>query len=422
MTLTRLESFPFDSRYDGFDDEGYPVYDRAVGAKTMRDVFAHFFSDGVFSDTTYPFRLTKAASGLAVTVNPGVIIINGGWGILPEATTLTLGTGTTAGVIKYAVFARYDNNDEHRTLYLRTDASAAGGEVPEPVTTEANVTEYRIGYITVPSNSSNLTNATITNEVGTSRCPYAVPLFDIDPAEVLEDLRQDAQAAYDKYYELLQSALDGTTAGHLQNLIDANTAAIAELEGKEIDPLALRAEMGLGPDGGVLQPPYGGTGFNSLDSLANYLLGEEIIIIDSTITTAKTYLPAITLSRGICLFKIEATDFEASNSNTLPTVSLYFPSQTSGVTEEGKSRYIRTVVNTYGANFPINVGNSTEKTSNNTYYPYNYDTSHSNRGTSIAVVAEGITFPANSDYWMLSIPTAQTKSVHVKFTYRKLNL
>lgn len=269
--LTRLESFPFDSRYDGYDDNGYPVYDRAVGAHTMRDVFAHFFSDGVFSDTSYPFRITKASSGLAVTVNPGVIIINGGWGILPEQTTLTLATGTTAGIIKYAVFARYDDNDEHRTIYLRTDASAAGGAVPEPVTTEANVTEYRIGYITVPSNSTDLSSATVVNEVGTSMCPYAVPLFNIDAAEVLEDLRNDAQAAYDKYYELLASSVDDTTAGYLQNQIDGHETRIAELEENQftqddIDAQALRADMGLGNTLGVLGVPYGGTGATSVDA------------------------------------------------------------------------------------------------------------------------------------------------------------
>lgn len=269
MTLTRLESFPFDSRYDGYDDNGYPVYDRAVGAHTMRDVFAHFFSDGVFSDTSYPFRITKASSGLAVTVNPGVIIINGGWGILPEQTTLTLATGTTAGIIKYAVFARYDDNDEHRTIYLRIDASAAGGTVPEPVTTEANVTEYRIGYITVPSNSTDLSSATVTNEVGTSKCPYAVPLFNIDAAEVLEDLRQDAQAAYDKYYELLASSVDDTTAGRLQNQIDGHDERIATLEDNQftqesIDAKALRAEMGLGDTLGVLSEASGGSGKTDL--------------------------------------------------------------------------------------------------------------------------------------------------------------
>lgn len=304
MTLIRLESFPFDSRYDGFDDEGYPVYDRAVGSRTLRDVFAHFFSDGVFSDTTYPFRLTKAASGLAVTVNPGVVIINGGWGILPEATTLTLATGTTAGVIKYAVFARYDNNDEHRTLYLRTDASSAGGAAPEPSTTEANVTEYRIGYVTVPSNSTDLTNATITNEVGTSKCPYAVPLFDIDPAEVLEDLRQDAQAAYDKYYALLQSAVDDTAAGHLQNQIDAHDGRISHLEEnqftqEDIDAQALRAEMGLGNTTGVLGVPYGGTGVSNLNDLKTIILGKEEKTVKSTASDNRYIYISHTFEPGV---------------------------------------------------------------------------------------------------------------------------
>lgn len=323
MTLTRLESFPFDSRYDGYDDEGYPNYDRAVGAKTMRDVFAHFFSDGVFSDTTYPFRLTKAASGLAVTVNPGVIIINGGWGILPEATTLTLATGTTAGVIKYAVFARYDNNDEHRTIYLRTDASSAGGAVPEPSTDEANVTEYRIGYVTVPSNSANLANATITNEVGTSKCPYATPLFDIDAAEVLEDLRQDAQAAYDKYYALLQSAVDDTTAGHLQNQIDAHDGRIASLENEEIDAQALRAEMGLGDTTGVLQPAYGGTGLTSLDELGNVFFGKWTqvfnVTLNGTVGEYKEYdssLPTVTFQPGWYVMSLEVSETSQNGNGT----------------------------------------------------------------------------------------------------------
>ena len=318
MTLTRLESFPFDSRYDGYDDEGYPVYDRAVGAKTMRGVFAHFFSDGVFSDTTYPFRLTKAASGLAVTVNPGVIIINGGWGILPEATTLTFATGTTAGVIKYAVFARYDNNDEHRTLYLRTDASSAGGAVPEPVTTEANVVEYRIGYITVPSNASDLSGATVINEVGTSMCPYAVPLFDINPAEVLEDLKQDAQAAYDTYYALLASSIDDTTAGNLQNQISENASRIATLEENQftqesIDAQALRAEMGLGNTTGVLGIPYGGTGLTSLDGLLDLLFEDEVVLANVANNSPTGALPSTPLKRGVYFFSLECTYTSAAS-------------------------------------------------------------------------------------------------------------
>lgn len=290
MTLTRLESFPFDSRYDGYDDNGYPVYDRAVGAYIMRNVFKRFFRDGVFSEDGYPFRITKASGGLAVTINPGTAIINGAMGTFDETTTLTLAEGTTAGVIKYAVFLRYDNNDEYRSIYLRTDASSAGGDIPEPIN-EANVTEYRIGYITVPSNSTDLSGATVVNEVGTSSCPYALPLFDINPEEVLDDLKADAQAAYDKYYNLLISSVDDTTAGYLQGQIDALALLVN-------DPQALRAAMGLGNTLGVLGVEYGGTGRNS-EPMTGLVLSADLVMSYALPGDAPTFTAPISLSNVV---------------------------------------------------------------------------------------------------------------------------
>lgn len=257
-------SWPFDSDPNvTYDDLGYPILDRAVGADTMQRTFAQYFSNGVFRTPSNAFRIS-AGSGLTVNVQPGMAIINGGMaGWWDEPKAVTLSATAPQWLTHYAVFLRYDNNDDMRGIYLRVDASAAGASVPEPQSA-ANVTELRLGYITVPANATDLSGATIVNEVGTSMAPITVPLFDIDVTAVLEDLRKKADEAYQAYYDLLISAVDGTTAGHLQAQIDELKEN--QFTEDDIDPLAIRAKMGLGYTGSVLQPEYGGTGGESLMS------------------------------------------------------------------------------------------------------------------------------------------------------------
>lgn len=220
-------SWPFDSDPNvTYDDLGYPILDRAVGADTLQRTFDKFFSDGVFS--TSDFRIS-AASGLSVNIQPGMCIINGGMaGWWDDAKVVTLSETKPQWLTHYAIFLRYDNNDDMRGIYLRVDASAAGANVPTPVR-EANVTELRLGYVTVPANATDLSGATITNEVGTAMTPITTPLFDVDVTVVLEDLKAKADAAYQDYYDLLISAVDGTTAGNLQNQINANSKRISDL-------------------------------------------------------------------------------------------------------------------------------------------------------------------------------------------------
>lgn len=260
-------SWPFDSDPNvTYDDLGYPILDRAVGADTLQRTFDKFFSDGVFS--TSDFRIS-AASGLSVNIQPGMCIINGGMaGWWDEPKVVALSATAPQWLTHYAIFLRYDNNDDMRGIYLRIDASAAGGSVPEPQSA-ANVTELRIGYVTVPANATDLSGATFHNGVGTSKAPITVPLFDIDPIPILEDLRERADAAYQAYYDLLISAVDGTTAGHLQAQIDELKEN--QFTEDDIDPLAIREQMGLGSTGGVLQPEYGGTGTDSIGEFAALL-------------------------------------------------------------------------------------------------------------------------------------------------------
>lgn len=232
-SLTRLESFPFDSKLSGYDDYGYPVYDRAVGAGMLRATLRQFFTDGVFGTPADAWRIEKG-EGLSVTVRPGTAIIDGAVASLTEAATLRLADSPPQGNVAFGIFLRLDDNVEYRSLYLKVEGGDAS---PDPAPPDAAVTEYRLGYVSVPSGAEDLGDAVVVNEKGTASCPYAAPFERIDLDEILANVRAQAGERYDVFARYLQAnmdfiaaAIDGEAAGHLANRIAALEAPIDDAE------------------------------------------------------------------------------------------------------------------------------------------------------------------------------------------------
>lgn len=241
-----LESFPFDSSPDvEYDDWGYPRFDRAVGAKCLRDALRKFFSSGVFPSPGTALQISKA-DGLAVSIAPGACIVDGAIGTVLEPMRVTLDAKAPAGKVCYAVMLRADDTEAARAVVVRVAKSEAGPD-PQPPEPERKpgVYEIRLGHVVVPNGASDLSGAVVTNEKGLAVCPYAAPFVEIDVSEIVVDFRNraeeemqrfgvfidgqkaDAQAAVDRFSEFLakniefvKHAIDGTMAGHLQNQID----------------------------------------------------------------------------------------------------------------------------------------------------------------------------------------------------------
>lgn len=240
-TLSRVESFPFDSRADGYDADGYPVYDRAVGAAMLRATFEKFFTDGVFPSPGTALQISKG-SGLTVTINPGIFIIRGAMGgYMDSVHSLTLDTAAPQGNTCYGIMLRYDENEQYRSCYLRVVRGDAAGtpQPPAPDQSTQGVMEYRLGYVTVPTGSTDLANATVTNEKGLAVCPYAAPFEEIDVSEVLSDARNAANEAlkqllayFEQYRDMVDAAVDDTLAGQLQSQI---TQIQEQLESFSVD-------------------------------------------------------------------------------------------------------------------------------------------------------------------------------------------
>ncbi|WP_417351337.1 hypothetical protein, partial [Gordonibacter pamelaeae] len=241
-----LESFPFDSSPDvEYDDWGYPRFDRAVGAKCLRDTLRKFFSSGVFPSPGNALQLSKA-DGLAVSIAPGACIVDGAIGTVLEPMRVVLDGKAPAGKVCYALMLRADDTEAARAVVVRVAKSEAGPD-PQPPEPERKpgVYEIRLGHVVVPSGATDIRKAQLVNEKGLAACPYAAPFMEIDASAVVADFRtraeeelarfgayidgkqDEADAALTRLMEfirknmdLVQSALDGTTAGHLQGQID----------------------------------------------------------------------------------------------------------------------------------------------------------------------------------------------------------
>ena len=327
-TLSRVESFPFDSRADGYDADGYPVYDRAVGASMLRATFEKFFSDGVFPSPGDALQISKG-SGLTVTIQPGIFIIRGAMGgYLTDAHSITLDTAAPQGNVAYGIMLRYDETEQYRSCYLRVvrGDAASSPQPPAPDQSTPGVMEYRLGYVTVPTGATDLTSATVTNEKGLAVCPYAAPFEEIDMSEVTADARASANEAltellayFESNREAIDAALSGEEATHLQQQITALQEQLADFDidlasevdnatieytGTEnpVDPKKLRVK-----DGGISSKQIADSAVTT-DKVANlaivrgnlsYDLQSKIGVLDPSSWDADTYIEFVqTLDDG----------------------------------------------------------------------------------------------------------------------------
>lgn len=316
MADLRLESFPFDSNFDGYDVYGYPVFDRAVSARTYRYSLEQFFTDGVFGTPANALQISKG-TGLNVVIQPGIGIIRGGiGGVFDDPATLELDTAAPQGNVAYGIFLRCDDNDDKRSFYLHVEKGAADANPipPEPTVTDI-IKDLRLGYVVVPSGATDLDNATVTNEKGQTVCPYAAPFEEIDVDGIVSDFRVAANEALSKLLEYFQNyegvvdaALSDTEAGYLQQQI---TAIQQQLENTDlsgsVDDVTIEYDTAAGEispklrvkDGGIGEGQIAGNSITTAmikNSQVTHpkldpLLQLELGILDySTITDAETFM------------------------------------------------------------------------------------------------------------------------------------
>ena len=222
-----MQSYPFTSQVT-YDDEGLPLYDRAVDSAFLRKVFAAYFSDGVFYNPTNALQVV-AGTGMQVQVNPGICHIQGAMGIEPNLRTLSLTAAGSQPRID-TVVARLDLSQAVRSieLYVKTGTPAASPSAPS-LTRDSTIWELGLANISVGANVGTISQSNITDtRLDTSRCGMvAQTIGSLDTGPFFAQLQQamaENEAEAEQLIQYLQqqiAAVEGDTAWMLKSVYDS---------------------------------------------------------------------------------------------------------------------------------------------------------------------------------------------------------
>lgn len=222
-----MQSYPFTSQVT-YDDEGLPLYDRAVDSAFLRKVFAAYFSDGVFYNPTNALQVV-AGTGMQVQVNPGICHIQGAMGIEPNLRTLSLTAAGSQPRID-TVVARLDLSQAVRSieLYVKTGTPAARPSAPS-LTRDSTIWELGLANISVGANVGTISQSNITDtRLDTSRCGMvAQTIGSLDTGPFFAQLQQalaENEAEAEQLIQYLQqqiAAVEGDTAWMLKSVYDS---------------------------------------------------------------------------------------------------------------------------------------------------------------------------------------------------------
>lgn len=213
-----MKSFPWNSIIDGIDPEsGFPIYDRPYDAEDFRDVMQRFFTDGIFSDTPLGFGVT-AGSGMTLNVEGGACMISGTNGIENESRTLMVQAADKTLPRIDTVVLRWNSDIDERNIDLYIVEGTPAKEPVRPELTRHKGTLWELGLcdVLITAGSTKIYNYNISDtRLDPTRCGIVTPFAEYNSMSLYKTLK----TKIDEMVELTKSALDGTTAGHLQNQI-----------------------------------------------------------------------------------------------------------------------------------------------------------------------------------------------------------
>lgn len=205
-----MKSLPFISK---ITDEA-PSGDRAVSDSDVRDIIKTLWSNGVALISPDGSDLQVVAdNGMSVKVLKGGCIIAGAIGYQSEEMIIKISQAHSTLKRLDRIVARFDLSEQIRSIeiYLKEGTPSTTPVAPDLVQA-SNYYEIALADIRVKAGATEINNIDILDQRQNPEvCGFVQPAFQTN---------FDISAITDRYTELLKGALNGTTAGELQNNID----------------------------------------------------------------------------------------------------------------------------------------------------------------------------------------------------------
>lgn len=228
-----MKSYPFTSQVT-YDLQGLPKYDRAVDSKFLRQVFACYFSDGVFYDQSNRLQVV-VDTGMQVKVLPGVCHIQGAIGIEETERTLQVQAADTQDRID-TVVARLDLSLAVRAidLYIVKGTPADSPQAPT-LTRDSTIWELGLANLFVAKNTATVSQERITDtRLDPTRCgqvgapvqpPFDTEAYFTQLSAAIRAHQEDAEAQIEQLRQAI-AAVEGNAAWMMKDLYDPQNKQI----------------------------------------------------------------------------------------------------------------------------------------------------------------------------------------------------
>lgn len=205
-----MKSIPFASKITSEAPQG----DRAVSDDDLRKIIRSIWSNGVTAVNPDGSDLqVQAAYGMTVKVMPGGCIIGGAIGREDNIRPITIDDAHPTLKRIDRIVARFDLSESQRNIEIyKKVGTPSTTPVAQELVRQPNFYEIALADVYVDAGVSGITNNAVLDQRGNNElCGYVMPAF---------PMSFDLSEISTRWQELLQSAVEGTAAGNLQNAIN----------------------------------------------------------------------------------------------------------------------------------------------------------------------------------------------------------
>jgi hypothetical protein len=194
--------------------------DRKYNALQFSRLFEGIIRDGVFS-TVGGSLMVVAASNLTVNISPGRAWFNNTWTNNDALLPLTLDPAE-------AILNRYDAivlevaPDERENRFKIVKGTPATNPIKPVMVKSGGIYQYPLAYIYVGKGVGSISQANISNAVGTTECPFITGAMQ---QVTTNDIVAQWESEFNTWFDDLQAQLEGNVVTNLQNQINTKLTA-----------------------------------------------------------------------------------------------------------------------------------------------------------------------------------------------------
>lgn len=220
--------------------------DRQYSGHDFTQIMNNIIMDGVLPKTvsTNQFAATPATSGLGVKIDSGWAWFDSTYTYLTAPQTFSLDAADAVLYRWDAIVIETDSENRENSIKVIKGTPAAEGAFVKPTLT-AN--QHPLCYAKVTPGLTSMVQGNIENRVGFSDCPFITGV--VGTADISQMFMQ-WQYDFDEWFSDLSVTLSGDVAANLLARIQANEAAISDLDDNKADITEITRLEGLLGSGG----------------------------------------------------------------------------------------------------------------------------------------------------------------------------